>query len=588
MKRFFLTTFAVVMVVASGLFALTLVDINEYKPEMEKAVEDLTGRTLRLQGPLHIGFSLTPVVVLEDVHFGNAKWGSQEDMFTADRVVVKLSLLSLLVGDVDIRRLNVRGAKLFLETGPRGDRNWDFVDGGDEAVAEADVDAATLNSLPHVVIEDLQLVYKTDLHDSGTEVFFERADIEPRSGGFGIGFRGTLNGRTASFSGFLQGDAHTFSISNLQMGYDDLSLTGKLNGTLPGAGLPIEIDGELVTDEISLDRLLDVKMGPEASMRDGLFSDAPLPFDLLDMLTGQVDVSIGRLTYHSFDLDDVHVGIALEDGALNAPIFANYMGSRFEAQFTATSGSRSGVAVTLNAPGLDIGQVLKEIDATDLVDVRGHVGLDLNARGRSISALMASLEGKIDIATGRGVIDSDVFELIAKDLLWALIPKGGAADTAKLTCFVGELDFVAGVGDLTALALVTDRIRTSGTGAINLGTEQIDLTLYPRPNDPGFLSLATPVRISGPLADPSIYPDTGSLLADLAVAVGAGLLTGGVGAILPLISAENFDAESAGACMEVIAGSRGGGDDEGVLGGAVDGAGDLVRGVGDILTSPFD
>ncbi|MBL4863333.1 MAG: hypothetical protein JKY63_00300, partial [Rhodobiaceae bacterium] len=118
--------------------------------------------------------------------------------------------------------------------------------------------------------------------------------------------------------------------------------------------------------------------------------------------------------------------------------------------------------------------------------------------------------------------------------------------------------------------------------------EQIDLTLHPHPNDPGFLSLATPVLIVGALADPSVSPDAGSLLADLAVAVGAGLLTGGVGAILPLISTENFDAESAGACMEVIAGSRGGGGDTGVLGGAVDGAGGLVRGVGDILTSPFD
>ncbi|PCJ71593.1 MAG: hypothetical protein COA62_03150 [Rhodobiaceae bacterium] len=584
MKRFFLSISAIIVIVTGGLLALTFVDIDEYKPEIEKIVEDLTGRTLRLEGTLHIGFSLTPVVVIEDVYFGNAKWGSQEDMFTAERVVVKLSLLSLLVGDIDVRRLTVSGAKLLLETGPQGDGNWDFAGGGDEAAAGAD--ATILNSLPHVVIEDLQLVYKIDLHDSGTEVFFERADIEPRGDGFGIGFRGALNSRIASFNGFLQGDARAFSIGNLQVGYDGLSLTGKLNGTLPGAGRPIEIDGELVADEISLDRLLDVPATSETPTDDGLFSDTPLPFDFLDVVDGQVDVSIDHLSYRSFGLTDVHAVVALEDGALNAPIFANYMGSRFEARFTATSGSRSGVTVTLNAPGLDIGQVLKEIDATDLVDVRGHVGLDLSARGRSVKALMSSLNGKIDIATGRGIIDSDAFELVAEDLLWALIPKGGDADTAELTCFIGELDFAEGVGEVAALALVTDKIRTSGEGTINLGTEQIDLTLHPHPNDPGFLSLATPVLIVGALADPSVSPDAGSLLADLAVAVGAGLLTGGVGAILPLISTENFDAESAGACMEVIAGSRGG--DAGVLEGAVDGAGGLVRGVGDILTSPFD
>ena len=90
MKRFFLLTMGVVVIVAGGLFALTLVDINRYKPEIETAARDLTGRTLELRGLVHIGFSLTPTIVVEDVHFGNAEWGSEKNMFHADRVAVKV------------------------------------------------------------------------------------------------------------------------------------------------------------------------------------------------------------------------------------------------------------------------------------------------------------------------------------------------------------------------------------------------------------------------------------------------------------------------------------------------------------------
>ena len=88
-----------------------------------------------------------------------------------------------------------------------------------------------------------------------------------------------------------------------------------------------------------------------------------------------------------------------------------------------------------------------------------------------------------------------------------------------------------------------------------------------------------------------MLPDTGALLADIAVAVGAGALTGGIGALLPLVSAQSFDADEASACLEVIAvGARpgsGSSEETSVLEDVGEGAGSIVEGVGDILTSPF-
>lgn len=585
MKRFFRILLGTTAVVLLGLFALTFVDINSYKPEIEALAEDLAGRSLHLEGPLHIGFSLRPTVIADNVSFGNASWAKQAQMFEADEVSLRLSLMSLLTGSVNIRELNVRGATLFLERRADGVANWELETGSSEA-AEGD-DETSLQDLPHVIIDNLQLTYDSGRRGDVTEVFLDRADIEPRADGVAIGVRGSVGERIASASGYFEGNAEAFSISNLNLVFGDLTLTGKLDGGRSAENAPLRIDGVLASGALNLDKFIDQTSA--ATSNGPLFSDAPLPFGMLNFANGEIEVTFEELSYRSLDLKDVSIAATLDGGAVSIPVFAEYEGHRLEAQLNASDGARPQASMTLNAPGFDIGRFLKQIDATDLVDVRGHVGIDLAGQGRSVKALMSSLNGKVDIATGRGSIDSSLFELIAADLLWALIPQGSDAGVADLTCFINELDFSNGVGQVSALALVTDKIRTSGTGSINLATETIDMTLHPHPNDPGLLSLATPVNITGPLNDPTILPDTVSVLGDIALSVGAGLLTGGVGAILPLISAESFDADASSACLTVINGSSSSStsENDGLLEQAGEGAGDVIQGVGDLLTSPF-
>lgn len=59
--------------------------------------------------------------------------------------------------------------------------------------------------------------------------------------------------------------------------------------------------------------------------------------------------------------------------------------------------------------------------------------------------------------------------------------------------------------------LDTTRTRIRGEGEIDLAEMTINLRLKPRPKTRGFLSLATPVRIKGPLTDPSLTIKKGGL-----------------------------------------------------------------------------
>jgi len=518
------------------------------------------------------------------VHFGNASWGSDPIMFAADRVAIRLSLSSLLSGNIGVTRLDVRGATVLLETGSGGKGNW-VLEGVAAEGAQSGTEAQTSTAgLPRVVLEDVHVTYKSGRRGDATEVDLTRADIEPRGEGVAIGLFGDVDSTPASASALIIGDEREFRVSNLKLAYGEVELTGTLKGNRGSGNSPITIVGELSATDIDLGAL--GRAAEHAAVQDGLFSKTPLPFSVLSILNGEVEVVVENLTYQDLEFTDFQTAITLKDGALSAPIFATYGERRIEANVSAANTGSPHASVTVSAPGFDIGRFLKESGATDLVDVAGHIGLDLSASGGSLAEIASNLNGKIDVATGRGNIHSSAFEWIAKDLIWALIPKGGESGVADLTCFIGEVDFNRGVGKIAALALVTSEMRTSGSGTINLRDETINMRLNPRPNDPGLLSLATPVNVSGSLSSPSVLPDTGALLGDLVVAVGAGALTGGIGALLPLVSAEHFDADEASACLEVVGAGKSG-EDTNLLEDAGEGAGAIIEGVGDILTSPF-
>ncbi len=586
MKKFGIAFLAFVLVLGGGLYALTFVDINAYRSDIAQLAEGQTGRKLELNGLLKIGYSLTPTIVATDVRFGNAAWGSDPFMFEADHVAMRLSLLGALSGSVDVQRLDVMGAQVLLETGPNGVGNWVL---GNDADAPSDADATvSTHELPHIALEDVRVTYKSGRRGDTTEIFLSRADVEPRGEGIAVGLSGDVNAKTASASAVIFGDEQSFRVANLKLEYGNIGLTGQLTGDRKGANSPVTIDGDLSATAVNLDELKSADAGEP--QQAGLFSREPLPFNALSVVNGEVTIAVESLTYEDLEFTDFQAGIELKDGSLSAPLFATYDDRRLEATISATNKDVPSSSVKLSAPGINIGRFLDEVGATDLIEVDGHIGLDLSSSGSSLADIAANLNGKIDVATGRGSIHSSAFEWIAKDLIWALIPKGGESGVADLTCFIGELDFKSGVGDVAALALVTSKIRTSGSGEVDLHNETVDIRLNPKPNDPGLLSLATPVNVTGPLSSPSVAPDTGALLGDLAVAVGAGVLTGGIGAVLPLVSAEHFDAETAGACLEVLGAPKEAKPDTGgnVLDDVGEGAGSVIKGVGDVLTSPFD
>src|SRR3990172_8670712 len=99
---------------------ITSYDYNRLKPYITSAVYDATGRTLTLGGDIGIEVSFTPKLIVEDVSFQNAPWGTIPEMASVRRLEAQVALLPLIGGVVEVKRLILVEPEILIETDPSG------------------------------------------------------------------------------------------------------------------------------------------------------------------------------------------------------------------------------------------------------------------------------------------------------------------------------------------------------------------------------------------------------------------------------------------------------------------------------------
>jgi AsmA family protein len=120
---------------ATGLLLLSLsaiiffaatYDYNRLKPQVTEAVLEITGRKLTLQGEIRFEIGFKPTLVVSDVAFQNATWGSRPQMATVRHLEVKVAILPLLQRTIRIDRLVLDEADVLIEIDADGGSNLAF------------------------------------------------------------------------------------------------------------------------------------------------------------------------------------------------------------------------------------------------------------------------------------------------------------------------------------------------------------------------------------------------------------------------------------------------------------------------------
>src|SRR5262249_9560776 len=106
--------------------ALAYVSSDSFRRMVAGRAGEMTHRNVVLAGGLEIHWGRTTRVVLKQVKFGNADWGSDPTMGSADRIEFTVRLLPLLHAEVVLPELTMIRPQLLLERNDKGQSNWDF------------------------------------------------------------------------------------------------------------------------------------------------------------------------------------------------------------------------------------------------------------------------------------------------------------------------------------------------------------------------------------------------------------------------------------------------------------------------------
>jgi uncharacterized protein involved in outer membrane biogenesis len=164
-------------------------DWNWFRGPLARVASARMHREVTIDGDLRVHlFSWQPSATVEGVHVANPAWAGKDRMADIGRIGVKIRLLPLLTGRVDLRRLAFDQPRVTLLRDARGRANWDFSDGRKPA------QPMRLPPIRNFIIRDGRLDYadvERKLRFTGVLNASERLGAENH--GFNLRGQGSLN-----------------------------------------------------------------------------------------------------------------------------------------------------------------------------------------------------------------------------------------------------------------------------------------------------------------------------------------------------------------------------------------------------------
>ena len=217
-------------------------DFNSFKPRIEEAALEATGRKLVLGGDIDLKIGLSPALVVQDVRFANAEWGSRDNMASIERFEIQVALLPLISGDVEVKRLVAVRPDILVETSSSGQSNLVMKPKGQAGKKTPSEPEGQGAGLPVVTVYDLQvqdasLTYKDGRTGQTSSLSIARFQATSTSGQSPIemDLKGSVNGIDFGLSGNLG------SIKALT----DPSMPWPIDITLKGPGSRVALQGDI-------------------------------------------------------------------------------------------------------------------------------------------------------------------------------------------------------------------------------------------------------------------------------------------------------------------------------------------------------
>tara|TARA_R110001583_G_scaffold171120_2_gene324615 strand:- start:12439 stop:14460 length:2022 start_codon:yes stop_codon:yes gene_type:complete len=414
---------AVILIIVVVIIATT--DINQYKGQIINLVEDATGRNLQIGGDLKFALSLLPTVVVEDVTFSNASWGSQPEMMSLKKFELKVALLPLITGHIQVNKIILIDPKILLETNKEGTGNWTFF-----ANKKSTKTAGYEGSTPSVVvnkvhIENATITYLNGVTGQQAHLLIDQitAESDAVNDPLSLVIEAAYNEIPISVTGHL-GSLNQFTGNTrypldlaIEMSDATLSLNGQINKPMDGKGLDI-------TAKFNIDSLAKLSTLVGNDLPDfgpinltGAITDDKGHYSIesLVLIAGNTDLS-GNVTAN---ITEKHPTIS---ATLNANLIdlAELTGDEKKVQATKTDRVFSSTPLpldTLKSVNAKLSVNAKQIKTRSMMLTDSHVTVSLQDGLliiKPLSSLMAGgqLTGSIDLnAKGKSAVLSTTISI---------------------------------------------------------------------------------------------------------------------------------------------------------------------------------
>ena len=321
-------------------------------------------------------------------------------------------------------------------------------------------------------------------------------------------------------------DANRIALSDVELVVDDTTLTGEMTVNLDEAG---RIEFAFEADSINLDGYM--APVPEEAAAEEDTVPVEIPVDLIRTLnlSGTVTLAEASLTGMKFEQMSARLRSANGDMRLH-PMSATLFDGTYSGDVRINaSGNVPSLSVNETIAGVDLGALARAMFGTDQVTGKINGTFQLAGQGEDLAAIQKSLDGQLSFELVDGAYEGvDVwYELRRARALFK-------QETPPEPVLPARTQF----SNVTATGPVTDGIfrnddllaelpfmRLTGKGKVDLPAATIDYGLTARVLEkPEFATDASeeelkefteaviPLRISGPLAAPSIKPDVEGML----------------------------------------------------------------------------
>jgi AsmA protein len=307
-------------------------------------------------------------------------------------------------------------------------------------------------------------------------------------------------------------DAKGAALDKLAVQLDDT----QLKGSLKYAGdKTTTVKFDLTADKIDLDRY----RPPEGSTPPPKTAAADKPKPKADPksepLILQGTFTLGSAHVAGLDVTNLRATLDSKDDVSHLyPTEAQIYGGKYTGDITYDSRKATpSMNLDIHLAGIDAAKLLENTKAKGRISGKANVNLKAAAQGAGADDIMKTVDGHFDANLADGAIEGvDIgYELALAQALLAKQPGTSVADNhkTKFDAFKMSAEIKDGIAVTKDLSIVSNVLKVTGQGTVNLPTSGIDMTLLASVFKNGGNTTAAdiPLKISGKYTDPTVKPD---------------------------------------------------------------------------------